>query len=224
MKIRTSFVSNSSSSSYILFSSVKNRSSAIGIDHVASYMLDVILKDWERWPDKPSTSRIERAKLLHDNLVSVSNNQDIREGKIGITMPSTNYDTYLLARNDGAIIISTCNNHDWDFESAYDHYSGGGADENDEAHQSIKKAKFYNIENGLIHYYPYYPEDRFKNAANEVFCKKCNKVPFSIAETLDGIMLCSDCYEKLGKSPEKELEELKEERRKSMSAFKHLEP
>jgi hypothetical protein len=122
MKKRHSFVSNSSSSSYII---------SADISDVATQMLDLVIKDWGHDADPYGI------KEVHDtwrkNLAKFLNRDDIKEGKAGIHFPSCNYDTYILYKN-GQSYVATSWNHQWEdlevFESST--YKGGGEDDEDQ--------------------------------------------------------------------------------------------
>ena len=222
MKTRNGFVSNSSSSSFIL--NTKN------INSVASYMLDLVIREFGSWDkddspvirskktEREKKERLSKYRTWERNLRKAYKIKDIQSGKIGITTPSCNYETYIIKR-DNSIYISTCNNHPWDFEAS-SIYSGGGADEDDKVHKIIEKSFFYNVRNGLIH------SVEIWGGKKEIpYCSTCEEKPFNYVETMDGEMLCGKCYGgNFGKTPEKLLEELRENSKKNMSAFKYLEP
>jgi hypothetical protein len=102
MKTRQGFISNSSSSSFI----IKGSGIYPSIVEVAKAMIKIRDEDWER----PSTL----AKKLDKHAKTV----DFR--KVGIFFTSCNYDTFIY-EVDGYFIIKTCNNHP--FYDAFDAYS-----------------------------------------------------------------------------------------------------
>jgi len=113
MKIRGGFVSNSSSSSFI----VKDHD----LDTTGKVALMMVAKIAEEWvaEGEQTTNELERAiDFLYENL----NIDD------PICFPwSTNYETFIWRRSDGSIFVDTCNNNDWidvlDVEySDIDHY------------------------------------------------------------------------------------------------------
>lgn len=106
MKIRNGFVSNSSSSSFILTGSFKDIMEAI------ENMVNLVDVDYEEGgaPDHLS------------GLAAFKNNEDLqdefKEGNLGVAFSSCNYDTYLRVRGDKEngkyrVYVETCNNHDW---------------------------------------------------------------------------------------------------------------
>lgn len=104
MKIRKGFVSNSSSSSYIIPSHTVEESMNLGsTSEVAKYMIGCRGFD----NDKELISKLELAI------------KDLKIDKDGpICFRSCNFDTYIISRN-GAIYIDTCNNHDFDLLDDY---------------------------------------------------------------------------------------------------------
>ena len=106
MKIRTGFVSNSSSSSFILTGSFKDIMEAI------ENMIGLVDSDYTEGgaPDHLA------------GLVTFKNNEDLqdefKEGNLGVAFSSCNYDTYMKVRgckDNGKyrVYVETCNNHDW---------------------------------------------------------------------------------------------------------------
>jgi len=98
MKIRKGFVSNSSSSSFI----VEGDST---IAQIALMMMYEIKHDWETYG-----SEWEKPPSFYAALGWISENLDNDEP---ILIPwSTNYETFIW-KVDNCIRVSTCNNHDW---------------------------------------------------------------------------------------------------------------
>jgi hypothetical protein len=93
MKIRTGFVSNSSSLSFIINGSNKFK--------IAKLMLQDCLENaYDKAHTRSITKYIKNLEKLPKNI------------EYGITFPSTNYDTYIIEKND-KIIVDTCNNIEW---------------------------------------------------------------------------------------------------------------
>jgi len=106
MKTRNGFVSNSSSSSFIIsdkdFPSVRD---------LAEYMIKQQLKEYleedeeyYKWKDED----IETSNILLSRLKNVDENHPI-------SFPSCNYDTYIKKIGD-QYIVATCNNTDWNLD------------------------------------------------------------------------------------------------------------
>ncbi len=180
MKIRNGFVSNSSSSSFIINGKINN---------VANSMLGTVMEDYFTW-DGTKTNKKEKALYAtwKKNLAMALENKDVQDGKIGITMPSCNYDTYILKVND-EIHVSTCRNHNWDLDYVK---SGGGDDEgsSDIVYKTIEKAKFFNIRNRLIH-----SKEKY-----DARLKKCTcKLYYGQYVVCNGKKLCGGCYKEIKK-------------------------
>jgi len=101
MKIRNGFVSNSSSSSFIIncVNETKN------VRDVATLMIkkqieQIELEKWGDWEEhiKIKEQRIKDLESIDDSL--------------GVHFPSVNYDTW-IKKVCNQILISTCNNEDW---------------------------------------------------------------------------------------------------------------
>jgi len=136
MKIRNGFVSNSSSSSFIVANG--------DVATIANIMLNVVLNDWYDLDDKTVEAWRKNATKCH-------NNEDIRSGKIGITIPSCNYETYIF-KSGQDVYIDTCHNHEWPMEEmGVIRYHGGGEDEGDSIHKESKKKRYFNVKNCLVH-------------------------------------------------------------------------
>jgi len=98
MKIRNGFVSNSSSSSFIIstecFPTVRS---------LATYMLKQKINEYQHDPDV-EFKKLD--KLYIKRLKKIDENQ-------AVSFPSCNYDTYIKKVGD-CYLVSTCNNTDWD--------------------------------------------------------------------------------------------------------------
>jgi len=202
MKTRSGFVSNSSSSSFIVHNNIKR---------VAPTMLDIVIQDWTDWPDR-TKRQIAEDRIVHktwrDNLEKALKKTSILSGKIGITLPSTNEETYIVYRN-GICYVQTCRNHDWsDVEGFGANY---GEDGNDNLSNIIDGSYFYDVKTNTIHSPVRYDHE----ATTPPICQKCgdeNYGAYCLSRT--GVKLCSSCGKKLSKPkppkpPEPEVPEVK---------------
>jgi len=183
MKIRNGFVSNSSSSSFIINGK---------IDKVAKSMLKTVVKDYSSWNDKPT----KKEKAVYDkwakNLEIALKSEDVKNGKVGITMPSCNYETYIIQVKD-QVYVSTCRNHEWDLDCST---FGGGADdgEDDIAYEAINSANFFNVRNHIIHSKERYSDKKLSCPS----CIKSNGYYYgNHVVSIDGKILCGTCYEEI---------------------------
>jgi len=178
MKIRYGFVSNSSSASFIIMNgSVKD---------IATKMLNVVIKEFKGW-NHEDTSEWSRYDKWKDNLIKALETDDVKNGKIGIRMPSCNYDTYIIKEGID-VYVSTCRNHD--FRSLEDSatYLGGGEDDGDDdkTYKVINENSYFNVENNKIH--------SVEHECDEKECPKC-KQSYGSYVLIDGKQICSGCYE-----------------------------
>jgi predicted RNA-binding Zn-ribbon protein involved in translation (DUF1610 family) len=108
MKTRLGFVSNSSSSSFI----VKKGEEFKNIQDLAVRMMEIRNQDWLYWDGDSTKEKKERlaADLVKLKTLSVDEN---------VCFPTTNYETYIAEEGD-YLLVSTCNNHDfYDFADTY---------------------------------------------------------------------------------------------------------
>jgi hypothetical protein len=182
MKIRNGFVSNSSSSSFIIEGDIAT---------IASGMLDVVIDEFGYW-NGPTYDNGAVYKQWKDNLKKAISMKDVQNGKIGITFPSCNYDSYII-KDGNKVYVSTCNNHDWSSVSSGALQHGGGADcgDEDECYKRVEQNNFFNLRNGLIHSCEkFFPFDKKYPNCPETGCKGF----YGQYVEMDGQKICGACY------------------------------
>jgi hypothetical protein len=105
MKIRQGFVSNSSSSSFIVM--------AENSMEVFRAMTKIVKREYnEEWRGSDSEGWFETHWADHIKEFESSHNKYFNGG---IILPFTcNYETYIFPSVDGKCLVETCNNHEWD--------------------------------------------------------------------------------------------------------------
>lgn len=98
MKLRNGFVSNSSSSSFII-SNKKFKT----VRSLATYMIKQKIKE-RRYEPEPEFNDYDKQYIKR--LQNIDKNKDV-------SFPSCNYDTYIRKVGD-QYLVATCNNTDWD--------------------------------------------------------------------------------------------------------------
>lgn len=144
MKIRKGFVSNSSSSSFILLA--KNETETVR--DVARIMINRIITDikYDKWDSKEEKSEwINSRKKWLKKLKTIDKNKPIH-------FFSINYDTWIIKIADN-ILISTCNNTIWDLPNITNNISD----------KTKKELKLKKIDIPLVYDYDFYITDIFDN-------------------------------------------------------------
>jgi hypothetical protein len=149
MKTRSGFVSNSSSSSFVI---PLNNGQFNTVADIALYMIPK--REWK------------------DDSIVMNNIRRRLKSKVDPNCPisfrSCNYDTYIVKTVDG-FFISTCNNHDWEFE-----VGNSPGDEDQESyilHSLAYQHRYYNASFDIIGY-RYARTDKEGNYTYET-CKIC---------------------------------------------------
>jgi hypothetical protein len=182
MKIRNGFVSNSSSSSFIIPNG--------NIATIANIMLRTVIEDWEELDQDTVSLWRKNAEKCHDN-------KDIQNGKVGIMLPSCNYETYIFKVNND-IYVDTCNNHQWPLEEMGGAiYSGEGTDGADKVHRASKSRRYFNVKNGLVHSRIKY--SWVKDGGNKYKCPICADDPTKRFLSGEYVIykkqkICANCY------------------------------
>jgi hypothetical protein len=203
MKIRLGFVSNSSSSSYL----VSSFHMTLGI--VARGMLNIVMHDFK--DGRKGKKILELHKTWSRNLGTALRMKEVKSGKLGITFPSANEDTYIIKKKDN-FYIATCRNHQWDLLNEERSY---GEDDN-EIYQYVEDKFYYNVKNQLIHGHEKYDEN------HKTLCVKCKYNDGFYVVDKNGIKLCAFCYIPQGKSENKAIEEIKAKDLKNFNPMKYL--
>lgn len=102
MKCRSGFVSNSSSSSFIIAPEIvrDNNLTTIKVAHQFLFTQELVIAEYNNKP-----TYVEVFNWLLEN--------DKTDKNPIFQFPSCNYDTYVWKLSDGSIKINTCNNADW---------------------------------------------------------------------------------------------------------------
>lgn len=156
MKIRSDFVTNSSSSSFVVEQTV-SQSTVVGI---ALAMAQIVHDDWADEQD-----RFKKIfKRISDHL----------DSNIGLKLPSCNYDTYIWKGKDGRIYIETANNHSWGasdyLEARLDWHNDGETSR--EWYEAGIITPFYDVDNGrYVLGGPLYGLAQFMDGTSDTFVK-----------------------------------------------------
>jgi len=185
MKVRKGFVSNSSSSSFI----IKNGD----VNEVANSMFNTISRDFMEWDDVATedSKYIEKLVRYRRNLNKAIACME-KDECIGVTMPSCNEDTY-IAKDKGTIYITTSNNHAWEIGAQDCEYI---PEKNEIAQDVINDKMFIDVRNGDIH-----SCDKFTEWTDKKTCDKCKAQTDYYCLTPAGKVICNSCVGEEPKGP-----------------------
>jgi len=160
MKTRNGFVSNSSSSSFII--------DDISLEKIARSMLKIVINNYKEWDediDEEDKDTNREYDIWLANLETALQRDDVKNGNLGITFPTTNFNTYILNYNN-SVYVSTANNHSWKYTNRDIEY----LDENSYTEfKDIMENSFYiNMRNNIIH-----NGDKYQWLENAE-CSNCN--------------------------------------------------
>jgi len=186
MKTRNGFVSNSSSSSFIIPNG--------DISKISNKMLEIIINDRDYLTKKEN--KIEYTKLS-SNLNKALKRKDVKSGKVGIFIGySCNYDTYIILK-EGDLYITTSNNYMFDIGPDKEY-----SIKSNDIYKLIENNNYYNIDHKIIHSH--------SKGAEFYQCNKCKLNYGMCFIDLKGNVLCSECCAKMSlskKGEEKEKED-----------------
>ena len=182
MKIRNGFVSNSSSSSFIVRFDKKYPNTLA----IAKSMIKNRFDEWREFNKDEGEEDNDHPKEL-DIYRNIKKLKKSEYKNMPIFFRSTNYDTYIMAINDKYAYVDTCNNISWDINSDAIHRVPPdllemfpNVDSYGELNFEIKyNNQYYILENGLI----------AKSPTEYDTCKKCYDPYWYI----DGVKYCVNC-------------------------------
>jgi len=198
MKIRQGFVSNSSSSSFCIQAHPTTVAKSMFKDLVADYTETEAFGD----NDDDEITTLWNGEYTK-NLDLITAREDFQNGKIGITMPSTNYDTWIVGEydmmeSDGwTSYVKTCNNIWWDLKDnllLINSYAEGDEPSSFEERFNSKDQYFYNIRNLTIHTHSIYGSFVNGKYIHSNNCEFCSEVPYSYVIDAYGNYLCGWCF------------------------------
>lgn len=132
MKIRNGFVSNSSSSSFII-----NKNAYNSVFDLATAMINI--RNENDWPEQKSPTELERLNIARSKSCNTNH---------PVVFPTINYSTHIcISHETGNYIVSTCNNTEWPLDGIMTH---GGGQDYDEFYDKIYILTFWSLKYGLL--------------------------------------------------------------------------
>ena len=176
MKVRKGFVSNSSSSSFIVSKGGRYKNSL----QLAEHMLTIRNADYDSWED----TELEKIRRSRERQL----NQDI-----SVTFPSCNYDTFITVKPD-RFLVSTCNNTDWD--DVQDVLSTGGGHDDGDFGDEESQTMYWHMKHGLFAKsltWDQIRQLRDKGVVPDDYCTKKGHCK-SWIEMENGEVVCPSCW------------------------------
>lgn len=159
MKSRNGFVSNSSTSSFIIPNDTVKDIALSMADTITESAYDYMISENEKGTSNLLVTLYAKKNFVHKKecrsrlkkFLELEKSK-IESGQIGIMMQSCNFDTW-IARKDNSIYVSTCNNYEWNISGNFN------VEWNDESRELITKVHhngifFYNLDSGNYHTVP----------------------------------------------------------------------
>ena len=174
MKTRSGFVSNSSSSSFII--------DDMSIDELATYMLNIVVNDWSEFDEEEEVH--PPYDQWKENLKVGLASKEVQNGEIGIILPSTNFDTY-IAQHKNKLYVATANNHQWDLNYPNLEYDN---DRFELVDSVVEGYDYFDVRNCLTHSVSHWDRDSSKES-----CPSCEKY-YGQYVMVGKDKICGRCY------------------------------
>jgi len=179
MKIRNGFVSNSSSSSFLV-----DRKRYLSVFDLATAMLDIRNREWKTWNEEEKQPPLDQIPKTQDRRDLDRETKNIGLARsIGINPDTpvsfdvTNGDTYIITHHL-VYAVETCNNTDWNEIEGIEGVSDAF---NDGLYNKMRKTYYWDLYNDLI----------YKGDISYDFCKKHSQ---SLILLKDRTKVCPVCY------------------------------